>query len=50
MRGDMSLKGRLSAVRAGERAEVVKRSHFNAGEMTGKTYENTRAFYAKSGK
>ncbi len=42
--------GCYGAVRAGKWLEEVKRSRFIAGKMTLRTYEKTRAFYAKSGK
>ena len=40
-------KGRLSAVRAEKRTEEAKKSRFNAGKMTKKTYEKTWSFWRK---
>ncbi len=37
-------KGRFLAVRAEKRLEVVKRSRFNAGKITKRTYEKTWSF------
>ena len=42
--------GFYGSKKGGKIAEVVKRSRFVAGKMTGETHEKTRAFYAKSGK